>query len=109
MLVAVGTWELHLPGCHSLKEKRGILKPLTTRLGKTLNVSVAETAYQDLWQRAEVACAAVASDRRVAEPAPGSSDPESGPLADPPPPRSTDLTRQRPSLVADAFPDRTRE
>lgn len=67
MLVAVGTWELHLPGCHSLKEKRGVLKPLTTRLGKTLNVSVAETAYQDLWQRAEVACAAVASDRRVAE------------------------------------------
>ena len=66
-MVAVGTWELHLPGCHSLKEKRGILKPLTTRLGKTLNVSVAETAYQDLWQRAEVACTAVASDRRVAE------------------------------------------
>ena len=67
MLVAVGTWELHLPGCHSLKEKRGILKPLTSRLGKTLNVSVAETAHQDRWQRAEVACAAVASDRRVAE------------------------------------------
>lgn len=66
-MVAVGTWELHLPGCHSLKEKRGILKPLTQRLGKTLNVSVAETAFQDRWQRAEVACAAVASDRRVAE------------------------------------------
>ncbi len=61
MLVAVGTWELHLPECHSLKEKRGILKPLTSRLGKTLNVSVAETAHQDRWQRAEVA------DRRVAE------------------------------------------
>ena len=67
MLVAVGTWELHLPGCRSLKDKRGVLKPLTTRLGKTLNVSVAETAHQDRWQRAEVACASVASDRRVAE------------------------------------------
>lgn len=67
MLVAVGTWELHLPGCRSLKEKRGVLKPLTMRLGNTLNVSVAETAYQDRWQRAEVACAAVASDRGVAE------------------------------------------
>ena len=30
-----------------------------------LNVSVAETAHQDSWQRAEIACAAVASDKRV--------------------------------------------
>lgn len=67
MLVAVGTWDLQLPGCRSLKEKRGVLRPLTTRLGSKLNVSVAETGHQDRWQRAEVACAAVASDRGVAE------------------------------------------
>ena len=29
MIVAIHTWELHLPACHSLKEKRGVLKPLT--------------------------------------------------------------------------------
>ena len=67
MIVALQTWELHLPGCHSLKEKRGVLKPLTVGLRRTLNVSVAETAHQDLWQRAEIACAAVGTDRRVVE------------------------------------------
>ena len=60
-------WELHLPGCHSLKEKRGILKPLTAALRQQLNVSVAETGHQDLWQRAEIACAAVGSARPVVE------------------------------------------
>ena len=28
MLVGIVEWQLHLPGCHSLKEKRGIIKPL---------------------------------------------------------------------------------
>ena len=67
MIVALQTWELHLPGCHSLKEKRGVLKPLTVGLRRTLNVSVAETAHQDLWQRAEIACAVVGMARSVVE------------------------------------------
>jgi len=67
VIVAIQTWELHLPGCHSLKEKRGVLKPLTIGLRRSLNVSVAETDHQDLWQRAEIACAAVGTDRRVVE------------------------------------------
>lgn len=67
MHALVRTWELHLEGCHSLKEKRSILKPLTAALRRTLNVSVAEVAHQDLWQRAGLACAVVGSDRRVAE------------------------------------------
>ena len=67
MIVAVQTWELHLPGCHSLKEKRGVLKPLTIGLRRSLNVSVAETDHQDLWQRAEIACAVVGTDRGVVE------------------------------------------
>jgi uncharacterized protein len=67
VIVAVQTWELHLPGCHSLKEKRGVLKPLTIGLRRTLNVSVAETGHQDAWQRAEIACAVVGSARNVVE------------------------------------------
>lgn len=67
MIVGIQTWSLHLPGCHSLKEKRGVLKPLTSGLRRTLNVSVAETGHQDLWQRAEIACAAVGSARPVVE------------------------------------------
>ena len=67
MIVAIGTWELHLPGCGSLKEKRSVLKPLLAALRQRCNVSVAETGHQDLWQRAEIACAAVGSDRRVVQ------------------------------------------
>lgn len=67
MHVVVRQWELHLEGCHSLKDKRALLKPLTAALRRTFNVSVAETGHQDLWQRAEIACAAVGSDRRVVE------------------------------------------
>jgi uncharacterized protein len=67
MIVAIATWDLHLPACHSLKEKRGLLKPLTSGLRRSLNVSVAETDHQDLWQRAEIACAAIGSARAVVE------------------------------------------
>lgn len=63
MVVGVGVWDLHLPGCHSLKEKRGVVRPVVSRLRRTLNVSVAETGQQDQWQRAELACATVAGDR----------------------------------------------
>ena len=67
MIVAIQTWDLQLIGCHSLKEKRGLLKPLTTGLRRTLNVSVAETGHQDLWQRAEIACAVVGNVRPVVD------------------------------------------
>jgi len=67
MIVAIQTWDLHLPGCHSLKEKRGLLKPLTSGLRRSLNVSVAETGHQDLWQRAEIVCAVVGSARPVVD------------------------------------------
>jgi len=74
VVVAVGTWDLHLPGCHSLKEKRGMVRPLIRRLGDRLNVSVAETGHHDRWQRAEIACAAVAADRGLAESAMRAAD-----------------------------------
>lgn len=67
MIVAVQTWDLHLPGCHSLKEKRGVVKPLTAGLRRALNVSVAETGHQDLWQRAEIACVTLGTARPVVE------------------------------------------
>ena len=67
MVVAVVTWELHLSDCQSLKDKRRIMKSLKDRLHKRFNVSVAETDYQDLWQRAELSCCVVATDKRHAE------------------------------------------
>ena len=44
-----------------------MLKPLTAGLRRSLNVSVAETGHQDLWQRAEIACAAIGSARTVVD------------------------------------------
>ncbi len=67
MVVAVVTWELHLSDCQSLKDKRRIVKSLKDRLHKRFNVSVTETDYQDLWQRAELSCCVVATDKRHAE------------------------------------------
>jgi len=67
MFTLTQTWELHLEGCQSLKDKRAILQSLKAELRRKLNVAVAEVAHQDLWQRAGIACATVASDRRVAE------------------------------------------
>ena len=42
------TWELHLAACHSLKDKRHVLKSLKDRLHNRFNVSAAETAHHDL-------------------------------------------------------------
>ena len=67
MVVGMVTWELHLNGCQSLKDKRQILSSLKERLHRRFNVSVAETAHQDLWQRAELACCVVSESRRHAE------------------------------------------
>ena len=66
MVVGIKVWELHLEGCLSLKDKRSVLKPLVNAL-RRVNLSVAETGHQDLWQRAEIACAAVGSARQIVE------------------------------------------
>lgn len=61
-MVGILTIHLHLPGCASLKEKRGRLKPLLNRLHREFNISVAEMDRQDMWQEAVIACALVNSD-----------------------------------------------
>jgi len=67
MVVGVVVWELHIPGCASLKEKRQVVKSLKDRLHNRFNVSVAETAHQDALQRAEMAACVVSEDRRYAQ------------------------------------------
>ncbi len=61
-MVGLLTLHLHLPGCTSLKEKRGRLKPLLARLHRQFNVSAAELDLQDRWQEAVVACGMVGND-----------------------------------------------
>ena len=67
MVIGVVTWELHLAGCQSLKDKRQIMKSLKDRLHDRFNVSASETAHQDLWQRAELSCCVLSTDRRHAQ------------------------------------------
>jgi hypothetical protein len=67
VIVGVMTWELHLDGCRSLKDKRHVLRSLKDRLRQRFNVSVAETDHNDLWQRAELTVCVVSNERAHAE------------------------------------------
>jgi uncharacterized protein len=58
-MVGILSIHLHLPGCSSLKEKRGRIKPLLARLHREFNLSVAEMDLQDKWQDAVISCAMV--------------------------------------------------
>ncbi len=58
---------LHLPGCRSLKEKRGLLKPLLARLHREFNVAAAETDLHDVWQSAELGLVAVSNDASLVQ------------------------------------------
>ena len=64
MHVGVITIELHLPGCASLKSKRGSLKPLLAGVHKEFNVSAAEIDHHDSHTLATIACAVVSNDAR---------------------------------------------
>lgn len=65
MTITVGILSLHIHigACSSLKEKRGRLKPLLTRLRREFNVSVAEIGHLDVWQDAAIACSLVGNDK----------------------------------------------
>lgn len=55
--------ELRLPGCRSLKEKRGILRRFLEHVRRTYGVSVAEIEAQDEHRRAVVEAACVSNSR----------------------------------------------
>jgi uncharacterized protein YlxP (DUF503 family) len=63
MLVALERFDLRIPACGSLKEKRHVVKTLTNGIRSTFNVSVAEVDHHDLWQRTAIAVAAVAGEQ----------------------------------------------
>jgi hypothetical protein len=62
-MIAEARLELHFPGCHSLKEKRGILKRFIEHARRTYGVAIAEIDAQDKWQMAIVEVAAVGNER----------------------------------------------
>jgi uncharacterized protein YlxP (DUF503 family) len=63
MVIAYALFDLHLPGCRGLKEKRMIVKSLKARIRNEFEISAAEIAHQDLLQRAAIGVAAVGGDQ----------------------------------------------
>ena len=61
MFVLALQTELHLNGCHSLKEKRAVIRPILDGARHRFAVASAEVDYQDTWQRASLGFACVGS------------------------------------------------
>lgn len=62
MFVGVLRLVLHLPEPGSLKSKRHLVRSAIDRVRAKFNVSIAEVAENDLWQRSVVGVAAVGND-----------------------------------------------
>lgn len=62
MVVGIVRVELHLPGAQSLKDKRQVVRSMKERIRERVHASVAEVEFQDLWQRAALGIAVVATD-----------------------------------------------
>ena len=62
MIIGACTIQLYLPGVFSLKEKRGVLKPLLNQLRRQFEVAAAEVGNQDTWQSADIAVIAVSNE-----------------------------------------------
>lgn len=60
MVVAALRFELFLPDCHTLKQKRAIVRPIVDGLRRRYHVASAEVGALDKWQRADIGVAVVA-------------------------------------------------
>ena len=58
---------MRLPDCHSLKEKRAVVKTILQGAIRRYGVSAAEVGHQDKWQRAELGFTVVSGSASHAE------------------------------------------
>ncbi|WP_334173460.1 DUF503 domain-containing protein [Sinomonas sp.] len=56
-------FDILLGDVHSLKEKRGVVRPIVGELRRRFEVSAAEVGDQDLHRRARIGAALVSADR----------------------------------------------
>jgi len=63
MVVGTGVIDFRIPGCGSLKEKRGVLSRIIRRTQNTFNVSIAEVGDNDRWRQARIGFCTVGNDR----------------------------------------------
>jgi uncharacterized protein len=64
MVIAYAVFDLHLPGCRGLKEKRMIVKSLKSRIRNEFEISAAEVGDQDLLQRSLLGVAVIGPDQQ---------------------------------------------
>ena len=59
------TIQLLIPNSHSLKDKRSIVKSLIKRIQNQFSISVAESGFQEMWQRAKLTLVLVSLDMKL--------------------------------------------
>lgn len=62
MFVGTLTFDLLLGDVRSLKQKRGVVRPIVAEVRRRFDVAVAEVGEHDLYRRAELGVAVVATD-----------------------------------------------
>lgn len=63
MVVGVLQLTIYISDSHSLKEKRGVLRKIKSRVRNEFNVSIAECDEHDLWQKTQLGICQVGVDQ----------------------------------------------
>jgi uncharacterized protein YlxP (DUF503 family) len=67
MVIGVSRLALEIPGAHSLKEKRRVVKSIIQQVQHRFNVAIAETDGHAKWQFAEIGIACVSTSPQHAD------------------------------------------
>ena len=67
MIIGISQITLHLPECHSLKEKRQVIKSVMARVRNQFEVAIAEVEEQDRWQIARLGVSCVSNSGQHAD------------------------------------------
>ena len=66
-MIGVMTIDLYSDQFHSLKDKRQVISSIKERLRNKFNIAIAETAFQDLWQKAQFSIVSIGNSKRLLE------------------------------------------
>lgn len=67
MIIGASEITLHLPECHSLKEKRQVIKSIMARVRNQFDVAIAEVGENDRWQLARLGISCVSNNGQHAD------------------------------------------
>ncbi|MDQ2904745.1 MAG: DUF503 domain-containing protein [Ktedonobacteraceae bacterium] len=67
MVIGICQITLHLPGAHSLKDKRQVIKSVLARVRQKFEVAIAEVDEQDRWQIAILGMSYISNSRQHAD------------------------------------------